>query len=174
MGLRLNSKIPCNPIEFDVDKEWLLDKALQCTRKQFYHHGNKEERVEGYTYAHIRFPELDAIAGNHGLNLKGKYNMKFVYIAPHAVIDWHKDWGTQCAFNWIINGNTAAIRYRDRPYVYRSALINTQEEHMVKNNDKERIIFKISIFDRSYEEMCNQFNSRFMYRQARPTAARVR
>ena len=65
-------------------------------------------------------------------------------------------------FKEYVNGNTAAIRYRDRPYSYKSAIINTQEEHMVRNNDKERILFKISIFDKSYEEICNQFSSRFM------------
>ena len=162
MASQLNSKVPCNPIEYDVDTEWLLDKALKCERKQFYHHGNKEERIEGYTYAHISYPELDVLADMRGLDLKCKYNMKFVYIAPHAIIDWHKDWGTKCAFNWLINGNTECIKYRDRPYQYRSAIINTQEEHKVENKDKERIIFKISIFDKSYEEICNQFSSRFL------------
>lgn len=148
--------------DFDVDKEWLLDKALQETRKQFYHHGRKEERVEGYTYAHVEYPELKELVGRFGLAIQGKWNMKFVYIAPNTIVDWHKDWGTQCAFNWVINGNTAAIKYRDRPYAYKSAIINTQEEHMVNNNDKERILFKISIFDRSYEETCKQFSSQFL------------
>lgn len=155
-------RAPVFPFEFDVDREWLLDKALQEPRKQFYHHGRKEERVEGYKYAHIDYPELKELVGRFGLAIQGKWNMKFVYIAPNTIVDWHKDWGTQCAFNWVINGNTAAIKYRDRPYAYSSAIINTQEEHMVKNNDKERILFKISIFDRSYEETCNQFSSQFL------------
>ena len=165
---QLDSNVPCNQIEFDVDKDWLLDKALKCERKQFYHHGRKEEKVEGYKYAHISYPELEIMAGANGLNLNCKYNMKFVFIAPNATIGWHKDWGTKCAFNWVINDNRAAIRYSNGQegaqlaYVYNSALINTQEEHMVQNNDKERILFKISIFDRSYEEICNKFNSRFM------------
>lgn len=162
MASQLNSKIPCNPIEFDVDTEWLLDKALKCERKQFYHHGREEERIEGYKFAHVSYPELHVLASHKALDIKAKYNMKFVYIAPNTTIGWHKDWGTKCAYNWVINGNTAAIRYRDRPYSYKSAIINTQEEHMVRNNDKERILFKISIFDKSYEEICNQFSSRFM------------
>ena len=62
------------PFDLDVDKEWLMDKAMQETRKQFYHHGNKEERVEGYTFAHINYPELLPIAkGPSGLNIKGRY-----------------------------------------------------------------------------------------------------
>ena len=162
MASQLNSKIPCNPIEFDVDTEWLLDKALKCERKQFYHNGRKEERIEGYKFAHVSYPELLVLTSHKALDIKAKFNMKFVYIAPNTTIGWHKDWGTKCAYNWVINGNTAAIRYRDRPYCYKYAIINTQEEHMVRNNDKERILFKISIFDKSYEEICNQFSSRFM------------
>ena len=115
MASQLNSKIPCNPIEFDVDTEWLLDKALKCERKQFYHHGRKEERIEGYKFAHVSYPELVVLASHKALDIKAKFNMKFVYIAPNTTIGWHKDWGTKCAYNWVINGNTAAIRYRDRP-----------------------------------------------------------
>jgi hypothetical protein len=151
------------PFELDVDKEWLMDKAMQETRKQFYHHGNKEERVEGYTFAHINYPELLPIAkGPSGLNIKGRYNMKFVYIAPNTKIGWHKDWGTKCAFNWIINDNSAKIHFRNGNFKYKSAILNTQAEHMVQNNDKERILFKISLFDTPYEDTCKKFITQFM------------
>ena len=151
------------PFDLDVDKEWLMDKAMQETRKQFYHHGNKEERVEGYTFAHINYPELLPIAKSHfGINIQGKYNMKFVYIAPNTKIGWHKDWGTKCAFNWIINDNSAKIHFRNGNFKYKSAILNTQAEHMVQNNDKERILFKISLFDTSYEDTCKKFITQFM------------
>jgi|TARA_R110001592_G_scaffold234837_1_gene492639 hypothetical protein len=155
-------RAPVFPFEFDVDREWLLEKALQEPRRQFYHHGKKEERIEGYKYAIIDYPELQELVGRFALAIKGRWNMKFVYIAPNTTIGWHKDWGTKCAFNWVINGNNAAIKYRDRPYAYSSAIINTQEEHMVKNNDRERILFKIALFDKSYEETCKQFSSQFL------------
>jgi hypothetical protein len=35
--------------------------------------------------------------------------------------------------------------------MYKQALINVQEEHSVKNNNTERLIFKISVFDYDYE-----------------------
>jgi hypothetical protein len=38
MASQLDSNVPCNHIEFDVDKDWLLDKASKCERLQFYHH----------------------------------------------------------------------------------------------------------------------------------------
>ena len=149
-------------INYDLDYEYLLDRAYKAERKQFYHHGRKEERIEGYTYSHYKDESLKYLVSKYGLDIKGKYNMKFVYIAPNTILDWHTDWGTKCAFNWILNDNEACIQYKnDRPYVYKSAIINTSAEHKVENINKERILFKISVFEQDYLETCKKFITRF-------------
>ena len=95
------------------------------------------------------------------LEIKGKVSAKFVYIEPNAVVPRHKDWGTQCALMWVLDDNDASIEFDSGVYKYKAALVDVSKEHWVTNTDTWRRLFKISVFDMEYEEVCKNLISRF-------------
>ena len=91
--------------------------------------------------------------------------MKFVYLTPaNKTLNWHVDKGTKCAINWVINKplDEAILEYRDMKYIYKAAIINTSKEHRVTNLEFERILFKVSCFDMTYEELCTKYITQFI------------
>ena len=148
----------CFPIAFDLDKEFLFEKALQKPRKVFYFEGKARDN---YYYAPFE-PEWlkDYIQKSFGL--KGRWNMKFVYIPSGVVLDWHVDKGTKCAINWLINNSSASIEFKNGKYQYESAIIDTSKEHRVVDLAGERILFKVSCWDMTYNELCQNFIKRYM------------
>ena len=146
------------PIAFDLDKEYLFEQALKRPRKKFYFEG--KERSD-YYYAPYE-PEFLKKYIEEAFGLRGRWNMKFVYLPASGKLDWHIDKGTKCSINWVINNSRAQVEYRDRRYDYTSAILDTSKEHRVVNLAGERILFKVSCWDMTYNELCNIFINKFV------------
>ena len=151
----------CLPINFDLDTEYLYNEALKRPRKVFYY--PKLGKVTGYHYAPFE-PEWLKEYIQRNFCIKGKFNMKFVFLTPaNRTLNWHVDKGTKCAINWVINKplTDAVLEYKDGSYIYKAAIVNTEKEHRVTKLEFERILFKVSCFDMTYEELCTRYNTQF-------------
>tara|TARA_B100001778_G_C18394330_1_gene541260 strand:+ start:111 stop:575 length:465 start_codon:yes stop_codon:yes gene_type:complete len=149
----------CNIEIFPFDYEKLHHAAVDNIdgAKPYYHHG--DHLIDGmFTCKYLNRSVVDLAAE---LGIKGKFNAKFVYINPNTVIPKHRDWGTKCAFMWVLNGNEASIEFDSGFYKYKAALVDVSKEHGVTNTGTTRILFKISVFDMEYEEVCNNLITRF-------------
>lgn len=93
----------------------------------------------------------DFIVDSYGI--QGKTNISFYRLLANETLPWHTDTDTKCAFNFILNGEAAPVTYESGSYEYKQALIRTDIPHMVKNGNKDRILYKISIFDMSFDEV---------------------
>ena len=80
-------------------------------------------------------------------------------------IPMHKDRGTECSFNFILEG-TSPIRFEDdvwyipgnhKEETYTKAILNTQVMHGVYDTIDHRILYKISIFDEPYDEVVRRY-----------------
>lgn len=90
------------------------------------------------------------------LQLKG--NPRFYILLANTTLDPHVDLGTQCSVNFLINEKNAPITIEGKDYWYKNALINTSRIHSVNNNtNTDRYIFKISIFDQTFDQVCKHF-----------------
>ena len=78
---------------------------------------------------------------------------RFYILDPYAILPQHTDLETKCSLNFIINDNYAPVMFGKKEYNYKYALLNVSEEHGVINNDKERLLFKISIFDEKFDQV---------------------
>ena len=71
-------------------------------------------------------------------------------------LPFHQDRGTQCCINFVLSTSKDPIVFRKDhntyTYQYKQALMNVQEEHMVKASREDRYLFKLSIFDMCYDE----------------------
>lgn len=89
------------------------------------------------------------------LNIKIK--PRFYIQEKGFTLPFHQDRGTQCCINFVLSTAKDPIIFRKDyntySYQYKQALINVQEEHMVKAAKEDRYLFKLSIFDITYDEV---------------------
>ena len=78
---------------------------------------------------------------------------RFYWLAPNSRLTTHVDNGTKCSINLILNDNPAPITILNTNMVYTQALLNTSLPHSVTNGPEERVLLKISIFDKTFDEV---------------------
>lgn len=145
---------PIIHINYKIDKEKLLKEAASI-----------KESATGYT--DTRYPDLkmnDWLVGHHSseyiqqimrdFDVEGK--PRFYWLQPYAVIPEHVDNGTLCGLNFILTDHASPITFGDKDYFYESVLVDTTKPHSVKNNDHERVMFKISIFNETFEQVASK------------------
>lgn len=142
---------PVLHINYPIDKQQLLSEAAQI-----------KSRAVGYTDS--RYPDLkmdDWLVGHHTSEYVEKIMQdfgvvgkpRFYWLQPYAVIPEHVDNGTLCGLNFILTDDASPITFGDKDYYYQAILVNTTLPHSVKNNEHERIMFKISIFNETFEQV---------------------
>lgn len=78
---------------------------------------------------------------------------RFFWLGPNTRLGPHTDDKTLCSINYIINDDYGPIVVEDKTYYYKSCLLNCQRTHGVPTYPKERRLFKLSIFDKTFEEV---------------------
>lgn len=77
-----------------------------------------------------------------------RYIVNFLYIEPNGVLPWHADQeGSVSAINCILTSDPVPIHFKSGQYVYDTALVDVSSLHQVINNNRERIIFRITFQD---------------------------
>lgn len=85
---------------------------------------------------------------------------RFYILEKCANLPQHLDHGTQCSINVLLSDGAAPISFMDKQFYYDACLINTQLRHGVNNGNSERILFKLSIKNKSYNEVKNILEKR--------------
>lgn len=80
---------------------------------------------------------------------------RFYRQAPGYFLDFHKDYGTQCSLNVLLSENADPITFEHGDVHYKTALLDTQSLHAVKNTTATRVLFKVSVMDRTFSEVLN-------------------
>jgi hypothetical protein len=77
---------------------------------------------------------------------------RFYIQKANFILPKHRDLNTKCSINFLLSNDegNSPITIEGEEYKYSSCLLNTQKLHGVKNDDKDRILFKLSIFDFSF------------------------
>ena len=142
---------PLIHLNYTINKDILLlesDRARKSAKP--WHHKNKVTAGPSWLVSYHTSDYIENIMKD--LNIKG--SPRFYFQQPHFHLKPHRDYGTQCAVNFILNGTTP-INIEGKEYVYSQALINVQREHSIKTDNEERIMLKFSIKDKSFEEVLN-------------------
>jgi len=87
-------------------------------------------------------------------------------------LPFHQDRGTQCCINFVLSTTRDPIVFRHSyntfKFQYEKALVNVQEEHMVEASREDRYLFKLSIFDISYDEALETMTEHNLLRLSKP------
>jgi hypothetical protein len=78
---------------------------------------------------------------------------RFYWLEPDARIPIHVDNNTLCSINIILTPDPVPIIIDNVEYKYTQCLLDTTRPHGVINGPSSRILFKISIFDRTYHDL---------------------
>jgi hypothetical protein len=141
-----------------------LNYPLNC---ELLLHQASEARMFSKPYTDNRYPDIqinDWHIGHYSSeyinqimsDFKVRGKPRFYWLEPFAEIPEHVDNGTLCSLNFIVSPGPAPIIIEDTEYLYKFVLLNTTLKHKVINNENERIMLKISIFDESFESLANR------------------
>lgn len=136
---------------FDFDKQKLLDQY----RKNLDNSSNFDADGLPVSIPKIQFQEdfefdyADLLMDYFGVKGEAKYYT----VKKGSDFDLHVDTLPLCSINVLLSGNPAPVYIGGKNYLYRNCVLNIKQPHGVFMNDEERILFKISIFDYTFEEV---------------------
>lgn len=87
---------------------------------------------------------------------------RFYWLSPYTVLPEHVDNGTTCSINFVLSDEAAPVTIGGVDYFYTQALLNTSVPHSVTNGASERVLFKISLFDITYEEIAENIKYKLL------------
>lgn len=141
-------------LDYPINNEWWLDYANELRSKAVpYSDTRYELSVDHWlTYVPDHCPEIDKIKKDFNIEAKSR----FYWLLPNSKIPEHVDNGTLCSLNFIFSENAAPINIEGKEYFYKQALLDTSKPHSVNNGKEERVMFKLSIHDQSYEQLLSK------------------
>lgn len=159
------------PIHYRADVEYLLDKANKLKKRDYTHKDGT--KVPNYKFAHYHDEEIEGFLETMPFLSKCKYRTSFVWLTKNSILPWHTDKDNKCAIIWSLAGgwdnSTTYFRHpsqsggnradHDRKWVYKDAIIDTQIEHKVKVRKEDKVMFKISILDKDFQWLVNEWKT---------------
>ena len=141
-------------LNYKIDKEILLAESVDAKKNAIPYTDSRYPnlKLNDWLVSYHTSDYVESIMNDFGISGKPR----FYWLQPYAVIPEHVDNGTLCGLNFILTDNASPITFRDKDYLYEAALVDTTVPHSVKNNNHERVMFKISIFNQRFEEVAEQ------------------
>lgn len=151
-------------IETRIDYKELMIQALETNEYEIF--------IDPLNGNLIKNWQIKKITDGYGYEIselfKKQFNLKdcrprFYIQKPNSTIPFHVDRGTLCSLNILLSDNLAPITFKSGNIYYKSALLNTQEPHAVYTGAETRILYKISIFDKTYQELRDVLPSKLSF-----------
>lgn len=143
--LRLNYPLDEARLRADAEEARPHAKGFNEPR----HPGEQRTQQDYFRISRWESPYIISLMDDLGV----KGSPRFYFQDPFSDLDMHVDIGTKCAVNIILSDDPAPITYESGDHHYRQALINTSIPHTVRNGPVERVLFKISILEHTFEEV---------------------
>ena len=134
---------------FDEDKLLLYyDKFMQKAESYSDYRG----KLDNWKIARdIQFDYAEQLCKRFNVN----GSPRFYSLEKNTHLPMHVDHGTECSLNFLIDeSEPAPVKFESgNEYRYKFCLLNTQKKHGVDNVSEDRILFKLSIFDETFEQV---------------------
>jgi len=140
-------------IKYDFDIDYLNNLAhVYKEKSNYYEDFRTDADFDFWKIYRLEKDDdyIEEIASD--LNISN-YKPRFYWLEENAFLPEHIDLNTECSLNVVLSDEPSPVTVEGIDYVYSSAILNTQRKHSVRNGNKERVLFKLSIFDKSYEEI---------------------
>jgi len=146
--------LPIIEFDFDFDKELLLTQASDMEGYEPFVDPLNGDVFDGWAIKRVNTGYAQELSDHFQklFDLKD-CRPRFYIQRPGFSLGFHKDRGTLCSFNFLLSDNLDVINFREFDCYYKTGLLNTQVEHAVLNVSSDRLLFKISVFDKTFEEI---------------------
>lgn len=137
--------------DYNFDRNLLLKEFQKLTGNltEFTDNGLPGKISKLKILENFHFDYIDQL--NSLFNIKSE--AKFYVVKSGEDFDLHVDYLPLCSINILLSGNPAPVYIGGKNYFYKNCVLNVQKPHGVFNNTEDRILFKLSIFDYSFEEV---------------------
>lgn len=151
-------------IEVEFDRDRLLSQSLEIEEYETFTDPLNGNKITNW--------QIKKITNGYGYEIAESFKKQFglkdcrprFYIqAPHSVIPFHVDRGTLCSLNILLSEDLTPITFKSGNVYYKSALLNTQELHAVRTGTERRVLYKISVFDKTYQELRDVLPSKLSF-----------
>jgi len=86
--------------------------------------------------------------------ITGYVSPRFYMLTKNTILRDHIDLNTKCSINHVILGEESPVTYTGYgAFFYETALLDTTLTHGVMNKGDDRILFKLSIFDETFDQV---------------------
>lgn len=145
---------PVIHLDYDLDKFTLLKEAqlAKSASRPYTDSRYPDLKLEKWLIGHWSSEYTDRIMKD--FEVVGR--PRFYWLEPYAVIPEHIDNETTCSLNFILTEDPAPIIIEEKTYTYQQVLLDTTRLHKVINNEHERIMLKISIFDEPFTDLAKR------------------
>lgn len=141
-------------LDYPLDVQWWKGYASSVkSLAEPYYDQRYDVRVEEWlTFV----PEINSqiLKIQEDFSVVGK--PRLYWLSPRSCIPEHRDNGTLCSLNFIISDDPAPITIEGKELIYRQALLDTTKLHGVNNIDSERIMFKLSIYNETFDDLATR------------------
>jgi len=139
--------------DFDFDREHLLSLWNQYKEQSEPYKDTRFNRFVMKNWRIVKDIEIKyADFINQYFDIDG--SPRFYILEANTSLMMHIDQDTTCSLNFVLNDNAAPVRFKTgNSYFYRTALLNTSMKHAVDKTDSDRILFKLSIKDETFESV---------------------
>lgn len=145
---------PLLHLKYELKKDLILQECEEAKKISKYH---TDSRYPSRVFTEWK---VSTYIGNYIKKIMEDFEVqgtpRFYWLKPNAVISTHTDNTTKCSLNFLLSDHNTAITINNKDYFYKNALLDTTQPHSVKNGDKERLLFKISIENESFETVANR------------------
>jgi hypothetical protein len=145
---------PLLHLNYELDKSLILQESEEAKKISKYHTDSR------YPLRVFTEWKVSTYKGNYIKKIMEDFEVqgtpRFYWLKPNAVISTHTDNTTKCSLNFLLSDDNTAITINNKDYFYKNALLDTTQPHSVKNGNKERLLFKISIENESFVTVANR------------------
>jgi len=135
----------------------MLEEEFERIKDEFKTYEDPRGKHEGFMLKQVPdFDYVNNICNDMGIVAKPR----FYTLDPYTYLVPHIDYGTSCSINILLyDQQNAPVNVEGVEYKYNACVLNVTKEHSVRNGPLKRILFKLSIFDQTYEEICDIVNN---------------
>lgn len=139
---------------YTMDEAVLLAEAREELGYRPYLDPISQKEIEHWRIKYVeggyaKIIENDLAIKINSINCKAR----FYSLAPGKGISFHKDRGTRCSLNFLLQGEGDPVAFPNFRCSYKYALLNVQEFHAVPSPTVHRYLYKVSVFDKSYDDV---------------------
>lgn len=138
--------------DYPIDIEQTLKDAEAASEiKEVYTDDRYENKpVHGWDIARFTTPNIEKIVSDFGFE---KVKTSFYWQGPNVLLPPHVDYGSTVTLNFVLTDDPAPITIDGVEYYYKQGLINSGIKHWVQNGPDPRLILKITVYDKTFEEV---------------------